>query len=130
MCGTIMQILGEGAALLLVDGFISPFLGGGALVDTLLFLIKGMATYYVYKWFQCSSGGIIRHPMANVGFWGALVGGLVGMFTLMLTGMVINVNRGDIFLKYGIEAIILNMVYGFLAGTIQNLASTTGTRHY
>lgn len=129
MCGTIMQILGEGASLMLVDSFISPFLGGGALVDTLLFLVKGMVTFYVYKWFQCSSGGVIRHPLSGTSFWMALIGGLVGMFTLMLTGMIINIHRGDIFIKYGLEAIILNMVYGFTSNTIHDLATNSNRPH-
>jgi uncharacterized membrane protein YvlD (DUF360 family) len=121
-----MQILGEGAALFVLDTFLRPALGGGILVDTFLFLVKGLSTFYVYKWFQCSTNGIMRHPLQGTSFWTALLGGIVGMFTLMLTGMLINEQRrrgglGEL-ITYGIEAIILNLVYGFSSNMIHDMA--------
>lgn len=134
MCGTLMQILGQGAALYMLDMFIRPALGGGILVDTFLFLAKGFVTFYVYKWFQCSSNGVMRHPLSGVTFWGALLGGIVGMFTLMLTGMLLNerrYGRGGIeeLVVYGIEAVVLNLVYGFSANMLHDMASNS-FRHY
>lgn len=134
MCGTLMQILGQGAALYVLDMLVKPALGGGVLVDTFLFLAKGFITFYIYKWFQCSTNGVMRHPLHGVTFWGALLGGIVGMFTLMLTGMVLNENsfgRGGVeeLVIYGIEAVVLNLVYGFSANMLHDMASNT-FRHY
>jgi hypothetical protein len=134
MCGTIMQILGQGAALYLLDLLVKPAFGGGAMVDTFLFLVKGFATFYIYKWFQCSSTGVIRNPLHGVTFWQALLGGIVGMFTLMLAGMLLNENsfgRGGIeeLVVYGIEAVILNLVYGLSADMLHDLSSNTFHRY-
>lgn len=126
MCGTLMQILGEGAALYLLDLLVRPAFGGGVMVDTFLFLIKGFTTFYVYKWFQCSNSGVIRNPLHGTSFWTALLGGVVGMFTLMLTGMMINERRGEGAIEelvtYGIEAVVLNLVYGFSSNMIHDVA--------
>lgn len=126
MCGTLMQILGQGTALYVLDLFVRPVFGGGVFVDMFLFLIKGILTFYIYKWFQCSTTGIIRHPLQGTTFWMALIGGIVGMFTLMITGMLVNeqVREGgfNMLIKYGIEAVVLNIVYGVGHNMIQDLA--------
>lgn len=133
MCGTFMQILGEGATLYLLDLLVRPALGGGILVDMFLFLVKGFSTFYVYKWFQCSTSGVIRHPLHGTSFWSALLGGIVGMFTLMLTGMLLNERRGEGTIEelvtYGIEAVILNLVYGMTANMVHDVVMNT-LRHY
>lgn len=129
MCGTFMQILGQGASLYALDLLVRPAFGGGIVVDMFLFLIKGISTFYVYKWFQCSTTGIIRNPLSGVSFWMALLGGILGMFTLMLTGMLLNERTGEgaveELITYGIEAVILNLVYGFSANMIQDMSSGT-----
>lgn len=127
MCGTIMQILGEGVALMLIDRVIQPVFGGGFMIDMFLYLIKGFTTYYIYKWFQCSESGVIRHPLAGVSFWTALLGGVVGMFTLAITGSVLNENTYgesgfEELIIYGIEAVILNIVYGVTSTMVHDLA--------
>lgn len=134
MCGTLMQILGEGAALYMLDLFVRPAFGGGIMVDTFLFLIKGITTFYVYKWFQCSTSGVIRRPLHGTSFWTALLGGVVGMFTLMLTGMLINERRGEGAIEemvtYGIEAVVLNLVYGFSSEIIHEVAMNSLKNHH
>lgn len=127
MCGTFMQILGQGASLYLLDLFIRPAFGGGVIVDMFLFLIKGIVTFYVYKWFQCSTTGIIRNPLHGTTFWMALIGGFVGMLTLMITGMLVNEQRStgpvDELIKYGIEAVVLNLVYGISSNMVASMAA-------
>jgi uncharacterized membrane protein YvlD (DUF360 family) len=126
MCGTLMQILGEAAALFALDALVKPAFGGGVLVDTLLFLVKGFTTFYIYKWFQCSTNGVMRHPLEGTSFWHALLGGVIGMFTLMLTGMLLNEQRGgggiEELVTYGIEAVVLNLVYGVTANMVHDMA--------
>lgn len=127
-----MQILGEGITLYMLDAFIRPIFGGGFFVDTFLFLVKGFITFYVYKWFQCSTGGVIRNPLQGTSFWTALLGGIVGMFTLMVTGMLLNTRRQrglEELLMYGIEAVILNLVYGMTSNMIHDVAMNS-FRHY
>lgn len=126
MCGTFMQIIGQGASLYLIDQIIKPALGGGLLVDMFLFLAKGFVTFYVYKWFQCSTTGVIRNPLHGVTFLHALMGGVVGMFTLMITGMLLNEqmrrNGIDELLIYAMEAVVLNIVYGMGAEIIADMS--------
>ena len=133
MCGTLMQIVGQGAALYILDLLVRPAFGGGLMVDMFLFLVKGFATFWIYKWFQCSTNGIIRNPLHGTSFWMALIGGIVGMFTLMLTGMVLNEQREEggieILMKYGIEAVILNIVYGMGHNIIQDVAVNSFRHH-
>ena len=121
-----MQILGQGAALYMLDLLVRPAFGGGLVVDMFLFLVKGFITFYVYKWFQCSTTGIIRNPLSGVSFWMAFIGGLLGMFTLMVTGALLNERTGEgaveELVTYGIEAVILNVVYGISANMVQDIS--------
>jgi len=129
-----MQILGQAASLYMLDLLVRPAFGGGFVVDMFLFLVKGFVTFYVYKWFQCSTTGIIRNPLHGVTFWMALIGGFVGMITLLITGMLVNEQRStgaiDELVKYGIEAVVLNLVYGFSSNMIHSMASTGFTGHH
>lgn len=129
MCGTFMQILGQGAALYVLDLVVRPAFGGGFLVDSFLFLVKGFSTFWIYKWFQCGESGLIRRPMQGVSFWMALLGGVVGMFTLMITGSLLGETPGEgavnELVTYGIEAVILNIVYGFSSEMIHDLAKNS-----
>jgi hypothetical protein len=133
MCGTFMQIIGQSAALYMVDMFIYPAFGGSATVDLALFLIKGMITFYVYKWFQCGTSGVFRHPLQGISFWHALLGGIIGTFTLFITGSLVNERFTDgainVLFKYGVEAIVLNVVYGMTANMISD-AATNALRNY
>lgn len=126
MCGTLMQILGQAASLYALDLLVKPAFGGGIVVDMFLFLIKGVSTFYVYKWFQCSSTGIIRNPLSGVSFWMAFLGGIVGMFTLMVTGSLVNERAGEgaieELITYGIEAVVLNVVYGISSNMLHDMA--------
>ena len=134
MCGSLMQILGQGAALYILDLLVMPIFGGGLIVDMFLFLVKGIMTFYVYKWFQCSTTGVIRNPLHGVSFWMALIGGFVGMITLLITGRLVNEIRSrgpvDVLIKYGIEAIVLNLVYGFSSNMIAGMATNSFTGGY
>ena len=134
MCGTFMQILGQGATLYLLDQFIFPAFGGSAMMDLMLFFVKGIATFYIYKWFQCGTSGVFRHPLQGISFWHALLGGLIGTFTLFITGNLLNehVASGalDILFKYGIEAVVLNMVYGMSANMITDAATNALRNHH
>lgn len=118
MCGTFTQIAGMAFGLYFTDMVITPVVRGrGELGDIMMFLVKGAVQYWVYKWFQCTSTGTYsRHVMANVSFMQLLVGGLIGGVTLFFAGQLVNERTaGDftsILVKYGLEAVILNFVYG------------------
>lgn len=128
-----MQILGQGAALYILDMLVKPAFGGGLVVDMFLFLVKGFATFYLYKWFACSTSGIIRNPLAGTSFWMALLGGIIGMFTLMVVGMLVNERAfrgaGGELVVYGIEAVVLNVVYGLSADLVQDMARSSFGRY-
>ena len=76
----------------------------------------------------------MRNPLEGTSFWTALLGGVVGMFTLMLAGMLLNETRGrgDIeeLITYGIEAVILNLVYGMSSNIIHDMARNSFRNYY
>lgn len=119
-----MQIIGQGISLYLLDIMVRPAFAGSFILDLFLFLIKGMATYWVYLYFQCSDSGVIRHALSGLSFTKMFIGGLFGAMVLLFTGMIINENQsfgaGDVLFTYTIEAIILNMFYGIAGDAIQS----------
>jgi len=117
MCGTFTQIAGMALGLYGVDLLIKPAFGGSEGMDIFLFLIKGALEYYIYRWFQCdSTGNYSRHGFQGLGFTQIFLGGVVGGITLMLAGNLVGERNATDFLnamvKYSIEAVILNFVYG------------------
>ena len=117
MCGTFTQIAGMALGLYGVDLLIRPIMGGSEAMDMFLFVIKGVVQYYIYRWFQCdASGSYSRHGLQNLSMTQIFLGGILGGVTLMLAGQLVGERNIDDFLnamvKYSIEAVILNFVYG------------------
>ncbi len=118
MCGTFTQIAGMAFGLYFTDMLITPIVRGRSeMADIMMFLVKGAVQYWIYRWFQCTStGSYSRNAMAGVSFMQLLVGGLIGGVTLFFAGQLVNersaTDFGSILLRYGLEAVILNFVYG------------------
>lgn len=129
MCGTVMQIGGMAFGLYLVDMMISPLtFGRSEFADVFMFLLKGAVEYWIYKWFQCKpDGSYSRNALAGLSFMNILMGGLVGGVTLFFAGQLVNEGRandfGSILVKYGIEAVILNFVYGATGNMIAGMGT-------
>ncbi len=126
MCGTLTSILGQAAALMVVETVISPAFGVSAMRFWLDYIIKGIATFWIYKYTQCSgTSGTTSRPLSGLNATTIIVGGLLGAVTLTITMMFLPVNRmmgGMDFLEYIIQAVILNFAYGMGANVIADLA--------
>ncbi len=126
MCGTFTQIAGMALGLYGVDLLIKPVFAGSEAMAMFLFVLKGITQYYIYRWFQCdSSGGYARHGFQNMSLTQIFLGGIVGGVTLMLAGNLVGERNADDFLnvmvKYSIEAVILNFVYGATGNMISSM---------
>ena len=128
MCGTIMQIAGMSAGLYFTDMLIKPArFGRSEFGDVAMFLVKGAVQFWIYKWFQCSpSGSYNKNPLAGMSFMEIILGGLIGGVTLFFAGQLVNERRtndlGSMLVKYGLESIILNFVYGATKNIITGMA--------
>ena len=117
MCGTFTQIAGMALGLYGIDLLIKPAFAGSEAMGMFLFVIKGVVQYYIYRWFQCDSAGhYTHHGFQGMSMTQIFLGGILGGITLMLAGSLVGERNIDDFLnamvKYGIEAVILNFVYG------------------
>lgn len=126
MCGTLTSILGQAAALMVVETVISPGLGVSAMRFWLDYIIKGVATFWIYKYTQCSgTNGTTSRPFAGLNAMTIIVGGLLGAGILTVTTMFIpsgNLFGGTNFLEYIVQAIILNFGYGMGANVIADFS--------
>ena len=115
-----------------LDLLIKPVFASSEGMAIFLFLIKGAGAYFVYRWFQCdSAGNYKRHALQNVTFWQLFTAGVVGGVTLMIAGNLVGEkNASDfmqILIRYGIEAVILNFVYGATGNMIASHSSSSGS---
>lgn len=126
MCGTLTSILGQAAALMVVETVISPAFGASAFRYWLDFIMKGVATFWIYKYTQCSgTSGTTSKPLSNLKFTTIIVGGLLGAIVLNITLMFLPSRRtmgGLDFLEYLIQAVVLNFAYGMGANVVADLA--------
>lgn len=127
MCGTIMQIGGMAFGLYFTDMLITPVrFGNSEFQDIAMFLVKGAIEFWIYKWFQCKADGSYnRHALKGMSFMEIIMGGLIGGVTLYFTGQMVG-ERGardfaQILVKYGIEAVILNFVYGATGNLVDSM---------
>lgn len=133
MCGTFTQIAGMALGLYGVDLLIKPVvMGRGEGMAMFMFLIKGMVEFYVYRWFKCdSSGKFARHALQNLSLLQIFLGGVIGGVTLMFAGNLVGEKDTKDFLnvmvKYSIEAVILNFVYGATDNMLTHAASNYGS---
>lgn len=127
MCGTFTAILGEALALGIVDGFISPsIMGMGEMKLFFDFILKGIATFWVYKWAQCKPDHTFsRRPLQGTNFLTLFFGGLIGAVTLLMAKSLLprqsEIFRND-YMGYVIDAVIVNFVYGMASSTVESLA--------
>lgn len=118
MCGTILQIGGMAVALYFTDMLITPVIRTRSEIsDIFMFLIKGAVEFGVYRYFKCKPDGTFaRHPFRGLSFMEIILGGLIGGVTLFFTGQMVGEKKADDFiqvlLRYGVEAVVLNFVYG------------------
>lgn len=125
MCGTLTSLLGQAAALMVIETVISPSLGMSTFRIMFDFVAKGIATYWVYKYAQCTgTSGTTSRPLSGMNAMTVIVGGLFGAGVLALSSLVIpnNVFGGMDFMGYILEAIILHFAYGMGARVIADLA--------
>ena len=126
MCGTFTAIFGEALALFLVDSFIRPSLVSMGEVRMLIeLLIKGISTFWIYKWAQCLPAGTHnRRPLHGMSFMTLVFGGMIGAVTLMLSKSLLprqsEIMKND-YMGYLIDAVIVNFVYGMAQSTIEGL---------
>lgn len=130
MCGTFMQIGGMAFGLYFTDMLIKPVqFGNSEFKDVFMFLIKGAIEFWIYKWFQCKpDGSYNRHALSGMSFMNIIMGGLIGGVTLFFAGQLVGERTagdfGQILIKYGIEAVILNFVYGATGNMIADMTKT------
>jgi hypothetical protein len=128
-----MQIAGMAAGLYFTDMIIQPIqFGRSEFGDVAMFLIKGAVQFYIYKWFQCdSSGSYNKNPLSNMSFMEIVLGGLVGGVTLFFAGQLVNERRsndfGGVMVRYGLEAIILNFVFGAAKNMMRQAAGSAAS---
>lgn len=126
MCGTLTSLLGQAAALMVIETVISPSLGMSGFRILFDFVAKGIATYWVYKYSQCSgTSGTTSKPFAGMNAMTVIVGGLFGAGVLALSSLIIPNNLfggGMDFLSYIVEALILHFAYGMGANIIADMA--------
>lgn len=133
MCGTFMQIAGMAFGLYFTDQLITPIvLGRSEFMDATVWILKGAIGFWIYKWFQCtSSGTFARHALGSTSFMELLIMGVIGGFTLGIAGRMVNERMandfGSILFRYGIEAVILNFVYGATKNIAINAATGYGS---
>jgi hypothetical protein len=133
MCGTFTQIAGMAFGLYFTDQIISPvMLGRSEFSDVIMFLIKGAVQFGIYRWFQCTStGSYNKNAFKNMSFMEIILGGLVGGVTLFFAGQIVNEYRArdamSIFWRYGLEAVILNFVFGATKSMITGAMPPSGS---
>ena len=132
MCGIFMQIAGMSFGLYFTDMLIKPVrIGRSEFSDIAMFLVKGAVQFFIWKWFQCTStGGYSKNPLQGMSFMEIIVAGVIGGVTLYFSGQLVKERTadgfGEILLKYGIEAVILNFVYGASKNMITSAAASAG----
>lgn len=126
MCGTFTQLLGQALAIGVIDNVFSPGYQTsdfGLIIDVIL---KGIATFWIYKWGQCTNGTRSPNtsPFANYNAMAILVGGLIGAITLFAVSMVMKGNDfgQDRFIIYFVDAIAVHLVYGISGSIVQTFA--------
>ena len=126
MCGTLTSILGQAVALMVVETMISPSLGAGELIRYVDYMIKGVATFWIYKYAQCSgTSGTTSRPLSGYKATTIIVGGLIGAVVLTLTNIILpgkTLSGGLDFLGYVIQAVVLNLAYGMGSNIVADLA--------
>ena len=133
MCGTFMQIAGMSFGLYFTDMIMRPIrFGRGEFAEFSMFVVKGAVQFAIWKWFQCTpTGGYGRNPLQNMSFMEIVLAGVIGGVTLFFSGQLVNERTakdfGSILVKYGIEAVLLNFVYGATKNVITSAASNYGS---
>ena len=127
MCGTLTSILGQAAALMVIEKVISPGLGVSELRFWMDFLLKGVSTYWVYNYAKCSgTSGTTSNPLAGMNAMKVIVGGIFGGIVLALTAMFLPLGAGMFvqmdFMAYVLQAIILNFSYRMGGNIIADFA--------
>lgn len=130
MCGTFTSILGQAAALMVVETVISPNMYASEFRLFIDFMLKGVATYWIYNWSKCtgtgSSSSYTHNPLAGMNAMKIIVGGIFGGVVLALIGMFLPMYNGYFggmdFFGYVIQAIILNFSYNMGANIIADFA--------
>lgn len=124
MCGTFTQLFAQALAIGVIDNVFTPNYQTsefGMIIDVVL---KGIATFWLYKWGQCTNG--VRSPntspFANYNAMAILVGGLIGAVTLFAVGQIMGDNPfgKDRFIIYFVDAIAVHLVYGVSGSIVQN----------
>lgn len=127
MCGTFTQLFAQSIAIGVLDTLFRPRLGQGDIMMIIDFLLKGISTFWLYKWGQCtSSGDHPSSPLANYSNVAIVVGGIVGAGTLMIVSTIMGPGMfsGETkYIMYFVQAIAVNFVYGLSAGLIANYAA-------
>lgn len=128
MCGTLTSILGQAAALMVIEKVISPGLGESEFKYIMDFLLKGISTYWVYNYAKCSgTSGTTSNPLAGMNAMKVIVGGIFGGAVLALTALLLPGESLQIFgnmdfMNYVVQALILNFSYRMGANIIADFA--------
>lgn len=128
MCGTLTSILGQAAALMVIEKVLTPSFGVSELRFWLDFLLKGISTYWVYNYAKCSgTSGTTSNPLHGMSAMKIIVGGIFGGIVLTLSAMFLPLNAGALFgqmdfMAYVLEAVILNFSYQMGANIISDFA--------
>lgn len=116
MCGTFTQLLGQAVAIGVIDSVLTPSFYASSMGVWIDVILKGIATFWVYKYAQCTSGtrSPNTQPFQNYNAMQILVGGLIGALTLYAVGQVVGENAfgKDKFVTYLVDAIAVHLVYG------------------
>jgi hypothetical protein len=126
MCGTFTQLFAQALAIGVIDTILSPRLGEGEVMVFVDFLMKGIATFWLYKWGQCTLGVHPASPLSNYSAIGIIIGGFVGAITLAVVNMIVgrNMFTGETrYITYLLDAIAVHMVYGISHGVIAGYAA-------
>lgn len=127
MCGTFTQLFAQALAIGVIDNIFAPNYTTstvGRLIDVML---KGIATFWLYKWGQCTNGVRNANPLQNYNAMAILVGGAIGAVTLFAVGEIMGstpmtTGSGN-YVEYLVDAIAVHLVYGVSGSIVQNFAS-------
>jgi len=132
MCGTLTSILGQAAALMVIEKVLTPSFGVSELRFWMDFLLKGISTYWVYNYAKCSgsgstASGTTSNPLHGMSAMKVIVGGIFGGIILAVSAMFLPLRAGTIFggmdfMAYVLEAVILNFSYQMGANVISDFA--------
>lgn len=129
MCGTFTQLFSQALAIGVIDNIFSPNFTTstvGRIIDAML---KGIATFWLYKRGQCTAG--VRtpntNPLQDYNAMAILIGGAIGAVTLFAVGEIMGstpMTMGDSnIVEYMVDAIAVHLVYGVSGSIVANFAA-------